>query len=59
MKILRWLSCLIGNHDWTSAAQQGIPPTDKQVADGVAGFWDYATMYCSHCKHVYKPETRR
>jgi hypothetical protein len=36
-------------HDWTCAAQEGIPATPKQLADGVAGFWDYATCYCKRC----------
>lgn len=42
------------NHDWTCAAEQGIEPTPKQLADGVAGFYDYATMYCKRCGTVSK-----
>lgn len=36
-------------HDWTSAAMKGIPPTPKQIQDGVDGFWDYAKLYCERC----------
>jgi len=36
-------------HDWTCAAAEGIPPTTKQVSDGLEGFWDYARMYCKRC----------
>lgn len=38
-------------HDWTSAAQQGIPPTPEQLKS-VDGFWDYATMYCKRCGRI-------
>jgi len=40
------------SHDWTSAAQQGIEATPEQLSNGVEGFWDYATMYCSKCGKV-------
>lgn len=48
------LGCGITGHDWTSAAMQGEPPTDEQIANGVDGFFDYATMYCRRCGHVSK-----
>ena len=55
-KIVDWLKklwwCYIWNHhDWTSAALQGIPPTPAQLSgDLMAGFCDYAKMYCARCK---------
>ncbi len=36
-------------HDWTCAAQEGVPPTQKQLEDGVEGFFDYARTYCRRC----------
>lgn len=42
---------LLLDHDWTCAAEQNIPPTAKQLADGVDGFFDYAKMYCRRCGH--------
>lgn len=45
---------LMRSHAWTSAAMEGIPPTQAQIDDGVVGFWDYATMYCKRCGHVYE-----
>jgi len=53
---IKWLGrrivCIFTLHQWTSAAQEGIPPTQKQLDDGMEGFLDYATMYCKRCKHV-------
>ena len=48
-KFFRKLLCLIGDHDWTCKAEQGIPPTQQQLDGGVAGFYDYAAVYCKHC----------
>ena len=42
---------IMDSHEWTSNAQQGIPPTPEQLKS-VAGFWDYATMYCKRCGHI-------
>ena len=47
-----WLTCWSLGHDWTCAAEQNIPPTKKQLEGGVAGFHDYATMYCKRCDHI-------
>lgn len=44
-----WLCRLWGHHDWTCAAAEGIPATPEQLKGGLAGFWDYATMYCKRC----------
>ena len=43
------LLCLIGDHDWTCAAEQGIPPTKAQTDAGMAGFYSYAAGYCKRC----------
>lgn len=50
-KLWHWFLCLIGEHDWTCARSEGIAPTLKQL-DSVAGFFDYAKMYCSRCGKV-------
>ena len=31
-KLFQWLMCLTGSHNWTSAAQEGIKPTQAQLA---------------------------
>lgn len=44
MKLVRWIAChLLGCHNWTCAAEQGIKPRWGQ------SFWSYASMYCRHC----------
>lgn len=44
------VQCLLGNHDWTCKAQQGIQPTPEQLTgDLVRGFREYSKMYCKHC----------
>lgn len=57
-KLIRVLLCLIGDHEWTCAAAQGIKPTAEQVKAGIAGFHEYATMYCKHCRHVSRLSRR-
>ncbi len=47
-----WHCKIWGFHDWTSAAQQGIPPTPEQLKTGIEGFNSYATMYCKRCGHI-------
>lgn len=47
--------CFSG-HDYTCAASEGIMPTKQQMDFGVAGFSDYAKMYCKRCGYVYKPK---
>lgn len=46
--------CLTGDHDWTSAHEEGIPPTELQLSSGLSGFMDYSKMYCKR-KHCRKP----
>jgi hypothetical protein len=45
--------CLIGDHEWTGAALDGIPPDDRIKAlakkDPLAGFKEYSEMYCRRC----------
>lgn len=54
-RIANWINCKIfGMHDWTSNAQEGIPATDKQLKSGIQGFYEYARMYCKHCKKPSK-----
>src|SRR5574337_861569 len=36
-------------HDRTCAAAEGIPATQKQIADGVQGFYNKEKMYCKRC----------
>lgn len=53
--IKKWLkklfTChLLGFHDWTCAAIEGIAPTKEQLESGVEGFFDYAKTYCKLCE---------
>jgi hypothetical protein len=52
MRFLNWLRCFLGHHDWTCAAAEGVKPTPAQLAGGMAGFKDYATMYCKRCGRI-------
>ena len=56
-KLMGWLACnLLGSHDWTCAVDEGQDkPTQKQIDDGIDGFYDYAKMYCKRCPKVYSP----
>jgi hypothetical protein len=50
MKILKWIGChVFGAHDWTCNASKEIPPTEDQLKRGIAGFWEFAQMYCDNC----------
>ena len=51
--VVRFLKCLIGLHDWTYAANEGVKATQEQLDAGIDGFWDYAKMYCRGCGRVY------
>ena len=47
--ILGFLTCyMLGSHDWTSAAQEGVKPTKEQLKS-IAGFYEYSNMYCKKC----------
>lgn len=50
-KLWRKLLCFIGHHEWTSAYDEGIKPTPTQQ-ENMAGFADYAKIYCRHCGKV-------
>lgn len=56
--VLQFFLCLIGAHEWTCAAREGVKPTPAQLAGGMQGFRDYATMYCKHCLKVSDISTR-
>lgn len=49
------LCLIIGGHDWTSKADEGVKPEfekdlKEMSADEILnGFWDYAEMYCKRC----------
>jgi hypothetical protein len=51
--------CLMGIHEWTCLAQEGIKPTQWQLDSGVEGFWIYATMFCKRCQKVSELSKRR
>ena len=55
-RLLNWIECVFGHHDWTCNAQEGMPPKPSQLAAGVIGFRDYAIMYCKRCGAVFHPE---
>ena len=54
LKIL-FLCNILGDHDWTSKAQEGIkpnPPKTSNVNVILADFGEYAKMYCKRCGKV-------
>jgi predicted oxidoreductase len=53
-----WCCWIWRIHDWTCAAEEGVRPTKAQVEGGVAGFFDYAKMYCRRCGRVSKASRR-
>ena len=55
-KIIGTLRCWTGDHEYTCNAEQDIPPTEKQVLNGLDGFKDYAIMYCNRCKKEFPYE---
>lgn len=63
MGIKKFILChILGMHDWTSKAEQGIPPTipvtitdaNSKTSGGLTelDFWEYAKMYCKCCGKV-------
>jgi len=44
--------CLIGDHEWTCKAEQGIKPTKEELAVPFVGFQIYSAMYCKHCGRI-------
>ena len=46
--------CAVNGHDLTCAATEGQDPTPEQLARGVAGFFEYAKLYCKRCGYEYK-----
>lgn len=57
--MIKKIKCWSIGHDWTCAAEEGIPATKEQMNGGVAGFWSYAQMYCKRCGEIssmgYRP----
>ena len=48
----RKLLCIIGDHEWTCKAEQGIKPTKEELTNPLVGFAIYSRMYCKHCGKV-------
>ena len=48
--------CLIGDHEWTGDALEGIPPSEEVLElakkDPLAGFRQFSKMYCKRCGKV-------
>jgi len=56
-KIKVFFNCkVLGLHNWTCAADEGILATQEQLNSGLDGFWDYAKMYCKDCGKVHVPK---
>ena len=52
-KLFGKLACLIGDHDWTSKALQGLKYDPARVSDDPVGYFrEYAQLYCKRCKRV-------
>jgi hypothetical protein len=45
---------IMGMHDWTCKASEGIPPTKEELETGIKGFNAYAKMYCKCCHKISK-----
>ena len=58
-KIWIKLQCLLGMHEWTCNADQGIKATQEQLNNGIDGFYDYAKMFCKNCKVESKLNNER
>lgn len=43
-----FLCHILGDHQWTSKADQGIKPSREEL-ESSQGFWKYARVYCSRC----------
>lgn len=53
-RLAGWILChWFGDHQWTTKAKRGIPPSPAEITDGMAGFDRYRTMYCERCPKVY------
>lgn len=53
--IVKFFMCtLIGDHDWTSPAQEGVIPTiekDMDSRDFKESFYNNCRMTCKRCNH--------
>ncbi len=45
---------ILGVHDWTCKADQGIKPTEEDLYGGYEGLKSYTTMYCKKCEEKSK-----
>lgn len=55
-----WFSCrVLGAHEWTCDAKEGIKPTKEHLEGGFEGFLEYATMYCKRCGEASELSKRR
>jgi hypothetical protein len=52
IKLIRKFLCLIGDHEWTCKAAEGIAPTKENITNFPGGFLSYASMYCKYCGYV-------
>ena len=49
-KYRQFIGCLLGFHNWTCKAQEGIAPTYEMFEHDIAAeFREYAWPYCKHC----------
>lgn len=54
---MKWITCFLFGHKWTSKAQKGFPPKEEQIKS-VNGFADYAKMFCDRCGYESKLNKR-
>ena len=51
---MRKLLCLVGWHDWTCLADQGIKPDPVRIRQDPLGYFkEYAEMFCKRCGKIY------
>lgn len=51
---MKWIACLLGQHEWTCDAEEGIDPP-KDIEPSIASFFRYARMWCRICRRYCKP----
>ena len=46
--------CLVGDHEYTCKAEQGIKPDLERInRDPVEYFFEFSQMYCLRCGYIY------
>ena len=53
-KLINKFKCLIGEHEYTCLAKQGISPDPVKVKENPIGYFtEYSALRCEHCDYKY------